>query len=34
MAYGCEEHNGYRDDPKHSHAGTSLSAAAGLTTGW
>jgi hypothetical protein len=35
MAHGCEEHNGYGDDPKHPHAGASFSAAAArLTIGW
>jgi len=35
MAHGCEEYNGYGDDPKHPHAGASFTAAAArLTIGW
>jgi hypothetical protein len=34
MAHGCEEHDGYGDDPKHPHNGASSSVAARLMTGW
>ena len=34
MAHGCEEHDGYGDDPKHPHNGASSSVAARLMAGW